>query len=182
MTGQESSDLDGKRHQDRDRTAGSPPACSTRSTISTACCSSTTFRKLKRDRVIKKFTKAKQADKRAAESLSARVASRLYPQGERSDAVLGRSASPPRCQEGLIGASLVFMGTPDFAVPTLLELAGSGRKIACGLHPRAPSPAAAAGWNWCRSPVEREARRLGIPVFTPRFAQGRGRAGGVRGA
>ena len=33
------------------------PCCSTRSTISTACCSSTIISKLKRDRVIKKFIK-----------------------------------------------------------------------------------------------------------------------------
>ena len=46
-------------------TACSPPASSTRSTISTACCSSTICRKLKRDRVLKKFAKAA---KRAASS------------------------------------------------------------------------------------------------------------------
>jgi methionyl-tRNA formyltransferase len=61
---------------------------------------------------------------------------------------------------------LVFMGTPDFAVPTLLELAGSGRKIAA-VYTRAAKPGGRRGLELVPSPVEREARRLGIPVFTP---------------
>ena len=40
------------------RTACWPPASSTRSTTSTACCSSTIISKLKRDRVIKKFSQS----------------------------------------------------------------------------------------------------------------------------
>ena len=44
---------------------------------------------------------------------------------------------------------LIFMGTPDFAVPTLLELAGQGHDIAA-VYTRAPKPAAAAAWSWCR--------------------------------
>ena len=39
---------------------------------------------------------------------------------------------------------LVFMGTPDFAVPTLLELAGSGRKIAA-VYTRAAKPGGRRG-------------------------------------
>src|SRR5689334_25146215 len=61
---------------------------------------------------------------------------------------------------------LVFMGTPDFAVPTLLELAGSGRKIAA-VYTRAAKPGGRRGLELVPSPVEREARRLGIPVLTP---------------
>jgi methionyl-tRNA formyltransferase len=61
---------------------------------------------------------------------------------------------------------LIFMGTPDFAVPTLLELAGSGRKIAA-VYTRAAKPGGRRGLEPVPSPVEREARRLGIPVFTP---------------
>ncbi len=61
---------------------------------------------------------------------------------------------------------LVFMGTPDFAVPTLRELAGSGRKIAA-VYTRAAKPAGKRGLELMPSPVEREARRLGIPVLTP---------------
>jgi len=68
---------------------------------------------------------------------------------------------------------LVFMGTPDFAVPTLLELAGSGRKIAA-VYTRAAKPGGRRGLELQPSPVEREARRLGIPVLTPASLKGAG--------
>jgi methionyl-tRNA formyltransferase len=61
---------------------------------------------------------------------------------------------------------LVFMGTPDFAVPTLAALAGSGHEIAA-VYTRAPRPAG-RGLDLRPSPVEREARRLGLAVFTPK--------------
>ena len=35
---------------------------------------------------------------------------------------------------------LIFMGTPDFAVPTLLELAAAGHEIVA-VYTRAPKPA-----------------------------------------
>ena len=60
---------------------------------------------------------------------------------------------------------LVFMGTPDFAVPTLVELAGAGHEIAA-VYSRAPKPAG-RGMDLQDSPVAREAKRLGIPVLTP---------------
>jgi methionyl-tRNA formyltransferase len=62
---------------------------------------------------------------------------------------------------------LIFMGTPDFAVPTLLALADSGHDIAA-VYTRAPKPAGRRGLESLPSPVEREARRLGIPVLTPK--------------
>jgi methionyl-tRNA formyltransferase len=61
---------------------------------------------------------------------------------------------------------LVFMGTPDFAVPTLLELAAAGHEIAA-VYTRAPKPAG-RGMEMQITPVEREARRLGLPVFSPK--------------
>jgi methionyl-tRNA formyltransferase len=61
---------------------------------------------------------------------------------------------------------LVFMGTPDFAVPTLLELAAAGHEIAA-VYTRAAKPAG-RGMDLQITPMEREARRLSIPVFTPR--------------
>jgi methionyl-tRNA formyltransferase len=61
---------------------------------------------------------------------------------------------------------LVFMGTPDFAVPTLSELAAFGHEIAA-VYTRAPKPAG-RGMKEQVTPVEREARRLGIPVLTPK--------------
>ena len=61
---------------------------------------------------------------------------------------------------------LVFMGTPDFAVPSLIELAARGHDIAA-VYTRAPKPAG-RGMDMQVTPVEREARRLGLPVFTPK--------------
>ena len=60
---------------------------------------------------------------------------------------------------------LIFMGTPDFAVPTLLELVARGHEIAA-VYTRAPKPAG-RGMKLQATPVEQEARRLGIPVLTP---------------
>jgi methionyl-tRNA formyltransferase len=61
---------------------------------------------------------------------------------------------------------LIFMGTPDFAVPTLIELAARGHEIAA-VYTRAPKPAG-RGMDMQVTPVEREARRLGFPVHTPK--------------
>jgi methionyl-tRNA formyltransferase len=60
---------------------------------------------------------------------------------------------------------LIFMGTPDFAVPTLLELVAHGHEIAA-VYTRAAKPAG-RGMKLQPTPVEVEARRLGIPVLTP---------------
>jgi methionyl-tRNA formyltransferase len=60
---------------------------------------------------------------------------------------------------------LIFMGTPEFAVPTLLELVAHGHEIAA-VYTRAAKPAG-RGMKLQPTPVEVEARRLNIPVFTP---------------
>jgi methionyl-tRNA formyltransferase len=60
---------------------------------------------------------------------------------------------------------LIFMGTPDFAVPTLLELVAHGHEVVA-VYTRVAKPAG-RGMKLQLSPVEREARRLGIPVVTP---------------
>src|SRR5690349_15049263 len=65
---------------------------------------------------------------------------------------------------------LVFMGTPDFAVPTLIELAGRGHDIAA-VYTRAAKPAG-RGMELQPTPVEREARRLGLSVHTPASLKG----------
>jgi methionyl-tRNA formyltransferase len=62
---------------------------------------------------------------------------------------------------------LIFMGTPDFAVPTLLELAAHGHEIVA-VYTRAPKPGGRRGLQLQPTPVEQEARRLGIPVLTPK--------------
>ena len=61
---------------------------------------------------------------------------------------------------------LVFMGTPDFAVPTLLEIVGSGHEVKA-VYTRAPQPAG-RGLAPRVSPVAREAERFGLPIFTPK--------------
>src|SRR4030081_203900 len=60
---------------------------------------------------------------------------------------------------------LIFMGTPEFAVPTLLELVAHGHEIVA-VYTRAAKPAG-RGMKLQLSPVEQEARRLGIPVLPP---------------
>ena len=61
---------------------------------------------------------------------------------------------------------LIFMGTPDFAVPTLVEIVGRGHEVAA-VYTRAAKPAG-RGMELQATPVEREARRFGIPVLTPK--------------
>jgi methionyl-tRNA formyltransferase len=61
---------------------------------------------------------------------------------------------------------LVFMGTPDFAVPTLAAIVVRGHDVAA-VFTRAAQPAG-RGMELRPSPVEREARRLGIAVLTPK--------------
>src|SRR5215468_7616125 len=61
---------------------------------------------------------------------------------------------------------LIFMGTPDFAVPTLAAIVGRGHDVAA-IYTRAPQPAG-RGMELRPSPVEREARRFGIAVSTPK--------------
>ena len=61
---------------------------------------------------------------------------------------------------------LIFMGTPDFAVPTLVELAARGHDIAA-VYTRAPKPGG-RGLDLKSTPVGREARRLSLPVHTPK--------------
>jgi methionyl-tRNA formyltransferase len=60
---------------------------------------------------------------------------------------------------------LIFMGTPDFAVPTLLELVAHGHEIAA-VYTRAAKPAG-RGMKLQPTPVEQQAWRLGIPILTP---------------
>jgi methionyl-tRNA formyltransferase len=60
---------------------------------------------------------------------------------------------------------LIFMGTPEFAVPTLLELVAHGHEIAA-VYTRTAKPAG-RGMKLQPTPVEVQARRLGIPVATP---------------
>jgi methionyl-tRNA formyltransferase len=60
---------------------------------------------------------------------------------------------------------VIFMGTPDFSVPALVEIVGHGYDVAA-VYTRPPKPAG-RGMDLQPSPVEREARRFGLPVMTP---------------
>jgi methionyl-tRNA formyltransferase len=60
---------------------------------------------------------------------------------------------------------VVFMGTPDFAVPTLREILDRGHEVVA-VYTRAPKPGG-RGLRLGPSPVEREARRRRLPVLTP---------------
>jgi methionyl-tRNA formyltransferase len=59
---------------------------------------------------------------------------------------------------------VVFMGTPDFAVPTLEAIAGNHEVVA--VYTRAPA-VSGRGLKTRPSPVHAAAERLGIPVETP---------------
>jgi len=61
---------------------------------------------------------------------------------------------------------VIFMGTPDFAVPTLTEIVGQGHEVV-SCYTRAPAQAG-RGLDLKPSPVHRAAERFGIPVFTPK--------------
>jgi len=61
---------------------------------------------------------------------------------------------------------VVFMGTPDFSVPTLMEIVGQGHDVvACYSQPPRP---AGRGMDLKKSPVHEAAESFGIPVFTPK--------------
>src|SRR5947209_17829367 len=60
---------------------------------------------------------------------------------------------------------LIFMGTPEFSVPTLRALRGAGHEIVA-VYTREAKPGK-RGMKLQPTPVEQEARRLGIPVLTP---------------
>ncbi|NRG16121.1 methionyl-tRNA formyltransferase [Rhizobiales bacterium] len=60
---------------------------------------------------------------------------------------------------------VVFMGTPEFSVPTLMEIVGQGYDVvACYSQ---PPRKAGRGMELKPSPVHQAAETLGIPVFTP---------------
>ncbi|MGQ3072630.1 MAG: methionyl-tRNA formyltransferase, partial [Ferrovibrionaceae bacterium] len=65
---------------------------------------------------------------------------------------------------------LVFMGTPDFAVPTLAALAAAGHEIAA-VYTQKPRPAG-RGQKERPSPVHQAAAAAGWPVLTPDSLKG----------
>lgn len=61
---------------------------------------------------------------------------------------------------------VIFMGTPDFSVPTLAEIIGAGHDVTA-VYTQPPRPAG-RGMSERKSPVHRYADAAGIPVETPR--------------
>jgi methionyl-tRNA formyltransferase len=61
---------------------------------------------------------------------------------------------------------LVFMGTPEFAVPTFAAILGDRYKVVA-VYTRPPRPAG-RGMSVQASPIAHEAERFGLPVFSPK--------------
>ncbi len=65
---------------------------------------------------------------------------------------------------------IVFMGTPDFAVPALAEIVGAGHEVAA-VYCQPPSPAG-RGQSERKSAVQTFAEAAGLPVFSPKSLKG----------
>jgi methionyl-tRNA formyltransferase len=61
---------------------------------------------------------------------------------------------------------IVFMGTPEFAVPTLLEIIKNGHALVA-VYTRAPARGGRRGREFRKTPVHLAADSYSIPVFTP---------------
>lgn len=61
---------------------------------------------------------------------------------------------------------IIFMGTPEFAVPTLQALHDAGHEIVA-VYTQPPRPGGRRGLEPVKSPVHRLAERLGLEVRTP---------------
>ncbi|MCV3736485.1 methionyl-tRNA formyltransferase [Rhizobium sp. TRM96647] len=61
---------------------------------------------------------------------------------------------------------IVFMGTPEFSVPTLNALSQAGHTIVAA-YSQPPRPGGRRGLELQKSPVHQAAESLSVPVFTP---------------
>ncbi|TKD35194.1 MAG: methionyl-tRNA formyltransferase [Mesorhizobium sp.] len=61
---------------------------------------------------------------------------------------------------------VIFMGTPEFSVPTLRAIAEAGHEIEA-VYTQPPRAAGRRGLELTPSPVQREAEQLGVEVRTP---------------
>jgi methionyl-tRNA formyltransferase len=66
---------------------------------------------------------------------------------------------------------VIFMGTPEFSVPTLRAIAEAGHEIVA-VYTQPPRAAGRRGLELTPSPVQREAERLGVEVRTPASLKG----------
>ncbi|HEV7433737.1 MAG TPA: methionyl-tRNA formyltransferase [Pseudorhizobium sp.] len=61
---------------------------------------------------------------------------------------------------------IIFMGTPEFSVPTLRALKEAGHELVA-VYSQPPRPGGRRGLDLQKSPAHQAAELLGIPVFTP---------------
>jgi len=61
---------------------------------------------------------------------------------------------------------IIFMGTPEFSVPTLRALKEAGHDVVA-VYTQPPRPGGRRGLDLQKSPVHQAAELLGIPVLTP---------------
>ncbi len=61
---------------------------------------------------------------------------------------------------------IIFMGTPDFSVPTLRALVEAGHEVVA-VYTQPPRPGGRRGLDLQKSPVHQAAELLGLPVLTP---------------
>jgi methionyl-tRNA formyltransferase len=66
---------------------------------------------------------------------------------------------------------VIFMGTPEFAVPTLRALVAAGHEVVAA-YTQPPRPGGRRGKELTPSPVQRAAEELGIPVRHPERLKG----------
>ncbi len=61
---------------------------------------------------------------------------------------------------------IIFMGAPEFAVPTLQQVVGNGHNVVAA-YTRPPKPGGRRGFEFRKTPVHETAESLGIDVLTP---------------
>ncbi len=70
---------------------------------------------------------------------------------------------------------VVFMGTPEFAVPTLTEIVGHGHEVVA-VYSQPPRPSGRRGLEVRKSPIHEIAERFGLTVCTPSSLKAEGEA------
>lgn len=74
---------------------------------------------------------------------------------------------------------VIFMGTPDFSVPTLRGAVEAGHDVVA-VYTQPPRPAGRRGLELTPSPVQREAERLNLEIRTPASLRGEAEQEGFR--
>lgn len=74
---------------------------------------------------------------------------------------------------------VIFMGTPEFSVPTLRAIGEAGHEISA-VYTQPPRAAGRRGLELTPSPVQREAERLGVEVRTPASLKGEAEQAALR--